>query len=139
MRISIRNNLVEFGIGFVFALMSYIPVTAFCLFLELLGFNYGRTTVVLLCLFAGYPIGSILGIILADEVLFRAKRWSFVGTLLAVLLGSASGFLAIEMLDMLGGISSIVLPLMSVFFCLLGYNSVYFLRRASREGRRVPS
>jgi hypothetical protein len=88
--------------------------------LEVLGFDYGRTTVVLVCLFAGYPIGGVLGIILADEVCFRAKRWSFIGKLVAVLLGSASGFLAIEMLDGLGGFSSILLPLMSVFFCLLG-------------------
>jgi hypothetical protein len=125
MTTTIGKSFCEFVIGICFAVVSYIPIAAFSFLLESLGFDFGRTTVVMLALVVGYPIAGVLGIMLTDKVLYKAKGWNIIGGLISLLLGFASGFLGIFMLYEFGGYSLIFMPFVTVVLSLLGYN--YFL------------
>ncbi len=124
----IRKIILEFIGGFLISIIAYLPVTASFIFF---GLDFGREEVILLSIFLGYPLGSILGILLADKIVFRNAKINTVQIATCVLLSVVGAvgvyFLISVIIDGLGGLATVVIPAIITFSGLLGYNIPLFL------------
>ncbi len=76
----------------------------------------------LFSLFFGQPIGGILGILLAEKLVYRTKGWSILGTAIALLLGIASSSFGVYMMDEEGSILILLLPVLVALISTISYN-----------------
>jgi len=124
MQINIKKISLEFVSGFVFCLLGYLIAVGITLFLIWINFDLGRMGTVLFAFFLGYPLGSILGIILVDKLYSKTKSWNRLGIGIAIVFSFMGGYLGFTMLKRgLGGYASVIVPLVITVFCLLGYNT----------------
>jgi len=119
----IRKIILEFIGGFLISIIAYLPVTAVVI---LFGLNFGRGDMIFLSIFLGYPLGSILGILLADKIVFRNAKINIIQVATCVLLsvvGAVGVYFVIGIIMAgLGGAATLVIPGIITFLSLLGYN-----------------
>ena len=113
---------MEFIVGLVLAIITYLPVAGFVFFLSALGVDFGRTTMIMLALLLGYPVGSLLGILLVDRFFFKAKGWNAFGIGLSITLGVMGGLGGLMMISRLGDYSLVIIPALIACLAVVGYN-----------------
>jgi hypothetical protein len=126
---NIQRIFLEFIVGLVLAIITYLPVASFAFFLSALGVDFGRTTIILLALVLGYPVGSVLGILLVDRFFFKAKGWNVLGIGLSVVLGVMGGLGGLMMISRLGDYSLVIMPALIACLAVVGYNLVSLFKR----------
>ena len=125
MQINIKKIVSEFIAAFVLSLIGYLPIAAVSFWL----FKIDHVGIILLALFFGYPLGSILGILLIDKIFFKAKGWNIIGIIISVVLSFAGAYLGLVMLDKIGSEVFIFVPLLITFLCLIGYNLAFLFNK----------
>lgn len=121
--------LFEFVGGFLLSLLAFFTIAAID---SALGdCSIGAAAVGIL----GMPLGSLLGIHLANRLLFHFKDYSrLVGLLLAALFGP---IITITLADSFRNPAQILLflgPFLTTCFCLIGYNRpILFTKKAERR------
>jgi hypothetical protein len=126
---NIQKIFLEFIAGFLLAMIGYLPAVSVAFLLDGLGVDFGRTTIILLALFFGYPLGSVLGILLVDKVFFKAEGWNVLAIGLSVTLGLMAGFWGLMMMSKLGDLSLVFIPAFIACSALVGYNIVSLFKR----------
>jgi predicted MFS family arabinose efflux permease len=85
----------------------------------------------------GVPLGSVIGFFLIDKYIYHFPRDNFLGMVIGFLCGSVSGGVAGGvLLDAIGGKALLIIPLLVVCFCLIGYQIGFkrALRKISLHG-----
>jgi hypothetical protein len=121
----VKKIFLEFCAGLILSVMGFLLFAVIYNALEILKVNinfWGDKGKVLFGLFFGLPLGSILGILLSEKLIYKTQGWNIPGIVLAVLLSVLSNYLGIIMLEKVGGGFVIFVPLLVVVICLLGYN-----------------
>jgi hypothetical protein len=117
-----QNNLkkfsLEFVAGFLCSMFGYIPISIICALL-LQTDNVGT---VLIALFSAYPLGSILGILLIERIVFKAIRWNIIAMGIGIASGLVGGYLGLVMLDKIPDISILLIQLIITGLVLVAYN-----------------
>jgi hypothetical protein len=130
-----RRILYQFAAGLI---LSFLVGALFSGVLTSLG-NVGLggdKGGILFGIFLGLPVGSLLGIFLVDEGLFRLKQKNFLGGFLGFILSSVSGVESLIILDELGTVGIILAPAISTLLALVGYWVPLIRKRKSRiQGR----
>lgn len=126
---NIQRVFLEFIASFLLAMIGYLPVVIVAFLLDGLGINFGRTTIILLALFFGYPLGSVLGILLADKVFLKTKGWNILAIALSLGLGLMAGFWALMMMGKLGDLSFVFIPALITCSAVVGYNIALLFKR----------
>lgn len=103
--------------GILFYLIGFLMM-----FLEL-GINLGGDKMpVLLVLFLGIPLGSLLGILLVDRIAFGYEGYNSIGLGIGfVLCLLAGGIGSVMLLDQMGKSAAFVVPLLIIFLAFVGY------------------
>jgi hypothetical protein len=98
-------------------------------FLEFLEIDFGGDKgTVLAGLFFGIPIGSILGIVLSEKLIYKAHGWNAFGIGLAASMGLISVFFGIRMMDHFGSKFIFFIPFLTVLICIVAYQIVTFFK-----------
>jgi hypothetical protein len=104
--------------GFLVSIVGYLPlVTAFILF----GLNFDNVRIFFLSSVFGYPLGSILGILLVDKIVFKNKKLNIIRIAVCAVLSVAGG-VGVTMIGAIGGLGTIAIPAIVTFLGLVGYN-----------------
>ncbi len=120
-----KRILLEFCASLILSVIGFLSFAVIYDALELLKVSinfWGDKGKVLFGLFFGLPLGSILGILFTEKLIYKTHGWNILGIVLAVLLSVVSNYLGIIMLEKVGGGFVILIPLLVVVICLLGYN-----------------
>jgi hypothetical protein len=83
---------------------------------------------VLFGLFLGLPLGSILGIVLTEKLIYKTLGWNIFGIIIAALLSLITNYLGLMMLDKMGSGTIIIIPLFVTVICLFGYHIVLLFK-----------
>lgn len=83
---------------------------------------------VLFGLFLGLPLGSILGIVLTEKLIYKSLGWNIFGIIIAALLSLITNYLGLMMLDKMGSGTIIIIPLFVTVICLFGYHIVLLFK-----------
>lgn len=122
MEVNIKRLLLLLVAAILLAVGSYIPIALICSFLASAGMNIGHAMIVLLALVCGYPVGSILGIVLMDRIVFRANQWNVPGIAISLVLTLSAGYFGFTLLDTVGGSMFFLMPFITAFLSLVGYS-----------------
>jgi hypothetical protein len=126
-----RRIFLDFFSGLILSIIGFLMFAGLYSAFELLriNINYGGDKgKVLFGLFFGLPLGSILGIVLTEKLVYKAQGWNILGIILAALLSVIGNYLGIIMLDRIGGWVFILIPLLVVSICVFGYNIVFLFK-----------
>ncbi len=113
---------------------GYLAVIVAVVVFEQFSIEYGRTTIVMLTLLMGYPLGSVAGVVLANRYVLGEAAWQALPIVLAVVLGCLGGVVSVLLLFT----HEEFMPLLSVgltsVFSVLGYNlpSLFPVRKRRR-------
>jgi hypothetical protein len=118
MQNNFKKYFLEFLGGFLCSIFGYIPISIICAFV-LQTDNVGT---VLIALFSAYPLGSIVGILLIERILFKVIRWNLIAIGIAIALGVVGGYLGLVMLDKFPDISILIIQLIITGLVLVAYN-----------------
>jgi hypothetical protein len=131
MRLVLGKILVQFAVASAFAFGGFF--TSFYSFdkfiLWRLNLESHFQTCAFLAAFLGIPIGSVLGISLADKLFFKSRGFNVSGIVVGLLLCVLAVALATWLLrGRTGNIGMVSIPFIASFFSLVGYNFPQLLR-----------
>ncbi|MGZ6208472.1 MAG: hypothetical protein ACXWMS_13075 [Syntrophales bacterium] len=70
----------------------------------------------------GMPLGSVIGFLLIDKIFYQFEKNNILGMTIGFLCGFAFGGIGgLFLLDLIGGKAILLIPLLTVCFCLTGY------------------
>jgi hypothetical protein len=125
---NIRRLSLEFVAGFLFAMIAYLPTIVVAFLFEYMGANIGHVTIIIMVLFLGYPLGSVLGILLVDKVFFKTKERNVLSIGLSVGFGLMAGFVGLMVTVKVGDLSFIIIPALITCSALVGYNILSLIK-----------
>jgi hypothetical protein len=76
-------------------------------------------------LFLGLPLGSVLGILLVDRFVYRIEITNYLNPVIGLILGFLGVYCGVIMLDKVGGLSVLLIPIVVTGLCLLGINKLF--------------
>jgi len=120
-----RRIFLDFVSSLIMSVIGFIVFAGIYNALDLLKLNInfaGDKGKVFFGLLFGLPIGSILGILLIEKLIYKSPNWNIWGIVIAVLLSVISNYLGVIMLDKFGGWFFIIIILLVVSMCVFGYN-----------------
>ncbi len=80
----------------------------------------------------GMPFGSVIGFLLIDKIYYHMKENNVFGMIIGFLCGFFFGGVGgLFLLDLIGGRAILLIPLLTVCFCLIGYQ--FGMRKALRS------
>ena len=82
----------------------------------------GDKGVILFPLFFGMPLGSVLGFLIVDKTILKIQELSSYSAIIAFIAGIIGCFISLFLLDLLGGNSIYLVPILVVGFGLAGYS-----------------
>jgi Co/Zn/Cd efflux system component len=82
---------------------------------------------VLFGLFFGLPLGTIIGIVLTEKLIYKIQSWNISGIIVAALLSVIANYFGLIMLDKMGSGTIVIVPLFVAVICLFGYHVVLHL------------
>ncbi|NWF57632.1 MAG: hypothetical protein HXY45_22865 [Syntrophaceae bacterium] len=83
---------------------------------------FGDKTSGLSGILLGIPLGGILGILLAQKLVYKTKGWNVFGTAMALILSIIGCLFGIYMMDEVGSYVIFLIPLLVAMMCLIGYH-----------------
>jgi hypothetical protein len=103
-------------------------IVAFLILEELVGVALGRHGGIVAGMILGLSPGSVLGIVLAERIIYKEERWNIRSIIQALLFG-IGGLLIGSWLLEVGGLLVWFVPIVVVLMCLYGYH----FKKASRN------
>ena len=117
-------SVKRFAGGVLFSLLAAFLLGALTVLSNLsdkIGFG-GDKGVILFPLFFGMPLGGMIGFLIVDKKILKIQELSSFSAIIAFITGIIGCFVSLFLLDLLGGVSFYIVPILVVGFGLAGYS-----------------
>lgn len=94
----------------------------------------GDKTNVFSGIFLGITLGSVLGVYLVDKVFYKNKQKNFINLLFAIVFSLLGEFVGVLFFNVYGAVMFFVIPIITAFSCLVGYNLVNLMKSKYKQG-----
>jgi uncharacterized membrane protein YeaQ/YmgE (transglycosylase-associated protein family) len=120
-----KRLLLEFAMSLGFSIIGLWSVAYSWDYLLKQGIElylFGDKTDILSGLLLGMPLGGILGILLAEKLVYKTKGSNIFGTAMALILSIIGSLFGVYMMDVLGSYVIFLIPLLVAMICLIVSN-----------------
>jgi hypothetical protein len=124
----IKKLLLEYCAGLLLSVIGFLIFVGAHNLLSVVKINIGiggDKAKIILGLFIGLPLGSVLGIFLVDKFVYKIGAINYFSLIIAVILGFLGVYCGVIMLDKVGGLSVLFIPIVVTVLCLLGLNKFF--------------
>jgi hypothetical protein len=115
-----KKLFLEFAMSLGFSVIGFLSVAYSWDYLFKQGIElylFGDKTDILSGLLFGIPLGGILGILLAEKLVYKTKGWNIIGTAMALILSIIGCLFGLYMMDVLGSYAICLIPLLVAMIC----------------------
>ena len=124
----IKKILFEYCAGLLLSVVGFMIFVGVHNLLSVYKTNIGvggDKAKIFMGLFLGLPLGNVLGILLVNRFVYKIGAINYFSSVIALILGFLGVYFGVIMLDKVGGLSVLFIPIVVTGLCLLGLNKFF--------------